>query len=186
MMRNWHLPLPPDLANLPTIEAEPWFQIVPSTNLTLEGPAFDKKGNLVVTVPAMGLVYKITPDKRQSTIFNDKKIIVDGSAFHKDGRLFVVCITGELLAINVDDKRVTCMFPKYQNKTLTMNDLVFDDKGNIYVTDFTGTTMDPTGGVYRLSSDAQIVQPVLQHLASPNGISLSPRGVYTLGRRVNP
>jgi len=57
-----------------------------------------------------------------------------------------------------------------------MNDLVFDSKGNLYVTDFTGDISNPTGGVYRFSSDFKTVQPVLEHLAGANGISLSPQG----------
>ena len=170
------MPIPPELLNLPTIEAEPWFQVAPSTDVLLEGPAFDKKGNLFVTAPTKGLVYKITPQKQLSTIFSDHNVIVDGSAFHKDGRLFIVCLSGELLTINSDSGKVTVTYPKYHSKTLSMNDLVFDDKGNFYVTDFIGTVTDPTGGVYRLSPDAKIVQPVLLHLASPNGISLSPEG----------
>ena len=96
------IPVPPELVNLPKIEAEPWLQLSPSTDVMLEGPAFDTKGNLFVTAPSKGLVYKIMPNKQLSTIFNDQKVIVDGSAFHKDGRLFIVCLSGELLIINPD------------------------------------------------------------------------------------
>jgi lactonase len=78
--------------------------------------------------------------------------------------------------MNSDGSKVTCVHPKYRGKTLSMNDLVFDPRGSIYVTDFSGTVQDPTGGVYRLSSDGTEVQAVLQKLASPNGISLSPEG----------
>jgi lactonase len=168
------VPIPPDLVSLPIIEAEPWFQVDPSPEAFLEGPSFDREGNLFITSPPFGLVYKVTPQKRLSTIFNDKNVRVDGSAFHKDGRLFIACISGELLAMNPDGSRATSMYPKYQGKSLSMNDLVFDSKGNVYVTDFSGTVMEPTGGVFRLSADATTVQPVLRHLASPNGISLSP------------
>ncbi len=57
-----------------------------------------------------------------------------------------------------------------------MNDLVFDKKGNIFITHFIGTVMEPAGGVFRISADAKTVQPVVLHLASPNGVSLSPEG----------
>jgi lactonase len=170
------VPLPPELVSLPTIKAEPWFQVDPGPDLFLEGPAFDREGNLFVTSPPSGMIFKITPQRQVSTIFHQKDVTVDGSAFHKDGRLFGACLSGELLAMNPDGSNVTFMYPKYQGKALSMNDLVFDPKGNIYVTDFCGTIMEPTGGVYRLSSDATTVQPVLLHLASPNGVSLSPEG----------
>lgn len=168
------VPIPPELTGLPTINAEPWFQVNPSPDVCLEGPAFDREGNLFVTTLTFGLVFKITPQKQVSIIFNDKNVIVNGSAFHKDGRLFIACISGELLVMNPDGSNVTFLYPNYQGKNLSMNDLVFDSKGNIYITDFTGNITDPTGGVYRLSADAKTVQPVLQCLVSPNGISLSP------------
>jgi len=44
------------------------------------------------------------------------------------------------------------------------------------VTDWTGNIADPTGGVYRFSADLKTIKPVIEHLAMPNGISLSPEG----------
>ena len=170
------MPLPPEVAGLPTIEAEPWFQVDPGPDLALEGPAFDREGNLFVTAPFAGTVFKITPQKELSTVFVNEDVKVDGSAFHKDGRLFIVCLSGELLVMNPDGSDINYRHPTYEGKPLSMNDLVFDPEGNIYVTDFIGTIAEPTGGVYRLSPDAEKVEPVLRHLASPNGISLSPEG----------
>jgi lactonase len=170
------VPLPPDLAGLPTIEAEPWFQIGPGPDILLEGPAFDREGNLYVTSPRTGTVFRITPQRQMSIIFDDKNVGVDGSAFHRDGRLFVACLTGELLTLDPGGYKATFMYPKYRGKSLSMNDLVFDEKGNVYVTDFTGSVTEPTGGVFRISPDARTVQPVVLHLAAPNGISLSPEG----------
>jgi len=175
-IRESTVPIPPELAGLPVIEAEPWFQLDPGPGYLLEGPAFDREGNLFVTSPPTGTVFKITPQKQMSIIFSDKNVGVNGSAFHRDGQLFIVCLTGEILTINPNGYKATFMYPKYQGKSLTMNDLVFDPKGNVYITDFTGTIMDPTGGVFRVSSDAKTVQPVVLRLASPNGISLSPEG----------
>lgn len=168
------VPIPPDLINLPTIEAEPWFQIDPGAVIFLEGPVFDREDNLFVTYPQAGKVFRITPQKQMSVIFDDKKIEVDGAAFHRDGRLFIACLTGELLIISPGDDKATPIYPEYQGNRLSMNDLVFDPKGNIYITDFTGTVMEPTGGVYRISADLKTVQPVVLHLPSPNGVSLSP------------
>jgi lactonase len=170
------VPIPPDLINLPTIEAEPWFQIDPGTVTFLEGPVFDREDNLFVTYPQAGKVFRVTPQKQMSVIFDDKKIEVDGAAFHRDGRLFIACLSGELLIISPGDYQATPVYPEYQGNRLSMNDLVFDPKGNIYVTDFTGTVMEPTGGVYRISADLKTVQPVLLRLPSPNGVSLSPEG----------
>jgi lactonase len=171
---NSKMPLPPELANLPIIEAEPWCQIKP--DVFLEGPSFDLEGNLFITSPQNGLIFKITPRKKVSLVFNQPKIEVDGTAFHKDGRLFGACITGEILIFFPESGKFNCLFPKYKGQKLSMNDLVFDAIGNVYVTDFKGTVGSPTGGVYRISSDGQIVHCVLGNLASPNGVSLSPEG----------
>lgn len=143
--------------------------------IIIEGPSFDREGNLFITAPSHGLVFKITPRKQVSTVFSNHEIITCGSAFHRDGRLFVGCLSGELLIINSDSSH-TFLRPTYHGKRLSINDLVFDRQGNIYVTDFNGTAVEPTGGVYRLSVDGLTVQPVLLHLASPNGVSLSPEG----------
>lgn len=169
-------PLPPELVNLPVIKAEPWLKIEDNPATFLEGPAFDRNGNLYVTSIYDGRIFKITPDKKVSTIFNNKSIKPDGLAIHKDGRLFVACLTGELLAMKTDGSDVTNFDVKYNGKPERLNDLVFDAKGNLYVTDFTGTVAKPTGGIYRYSADFKTVQPVYEGMASANGIGLSPKG----------
>lgn len=170
------MPIPPDLKNIPTIDAELWCEIDSDNEVFIEGPAFDRDGNLFVTAPPQGIVYRVDPQKHVSGIFKQEGVIVDGSAFHKDGRLFIACLSGELLIMDPDGSDINFMYPKYQDKPLAMNDLVFDNHGNIYVTDFKGTPVDPIGGVFRLSSDCQTVIPVLIGLASPNGISITPEG----------
>ena len=58
------IPIPHDLAGLPTIEAETWFQINPGTDALIEGPAFDREGNLFVSVCNLGQIVKIAPHKK--------------------------------------------------------------------------------------------------------------------------
>jgi len=169
-------PLPPSEASLPTIKAEPWLQVEANPGTFLEGPSFDREGNLYVSSIFDGRIFKITPDKKVTTIFNKKGVLPDGMAIHKDGRLFVVCLSGEVIAMNTDGSNVTAIEARYQGKPKVGNDIVFDSKGNFYVTDFTGHFADPTGGVYRFSSDFKTVQPVIQNLASANGVALAPDG----------
>lgn len=170
------VPLPPSEASLPIIKAEPWLQVEPDPNVFLEGPSFDREGNLYVSSIFDGRIFKITPDIKVTTIFNKKGVLPDGTAIHKDGRLFVACLSGELLVMDRDGSNVIPIEPRYQGKPKVLNDLVFDSKGNLYVTDFTGTPSDPTGGVYRFSSDFKNVVPVIERLASANGIALAPEG----------
>ncbi len=175
-MKKSIVPIPPELRSLPTIEAELWVQISPDSDLRIEGPAFDREGNLFVTSPYHGRIFKITPQAQVSTIFDNKSINTIGCAIHKDGRLFLACGTGELITINPDGGNLNCIMPRVNGKPEKLNDLVFDSQGNLYVTDFTGTVPDPTGGVYRFSSDFSKVDQILGHLAGANGISLAPEG----------
>lgn len=170
------VPIPPDLAALPVIEAKPWLKIDSDHDYFLEGPAFDQSNNLFFTSPPIGLICKVTPKKKVITIFENKDIRPIGVAFHRDRRLFAVCHGGQLLVMNPDGSNVKYLYPEYKGKPLCINDLVFDANGYIYVTDFSGSISNPTGGVFRLSPDTRVVDLVLEHLASPNGISLSPEG----------
>jgi len=171
------VPLPPELLSLPILTANPWLQIDTDTGVNLEGPSFDREGNLFVTSVRHGKVFKITPEKQIALIFENKAVKVDGSAIHRDGRLFIACLTGELVAMNTDGSHVVIMRPSLAGKPLAMNDLVFDSRGNLFVTDFIGNVSDPAGGLYYLSSqDYSSVRPILGNLWSPNGVSLSPDG----------
>lgn len=170
------VPLPPSVATLPVIMAEPWVQIEAGPNVFLEGPAYDLEGNLFVTSIFDGRVLKIMPDKKVTTIFALEGLLPDGMAIHKDGRLFVVCLSGEIITIHPDGSNLNYVKARYQDKPSVCNDIVFDGKGNFYVTDFTGSVADPTGGVYWFSSDLKRVEPVIEGLASANGVALSPEG----------
>ena len=170
------VPLPPDLQNLPTIEAELWVQVDPNPEFRIEGPAFDRAGNLFVTLPYHGRIYKISPEKQVVKIHDNPKIKNIGCAIHKDGRLFLACGTGELMVMNPDGSNVSFITARFNGKPEKFNDLVFDSQGNLYATDFTGTVPHPTGGVYRFSNDFSTVDLILDNLAGANGISLTPEG----------
>lgn len=169
------VPLPPELARLPTIKAEPWVMIEDNPDTLLEGPAFDRQGNLFVTSIFDSRLFKITPAKNITPILLPGGLLPDGIAIHKDGRLFIACLSGRVVAVNPDGSNLTDL-PKYDGKPASANDLVFDQNGNLYVTDFTGTVAEPTGGVYRFSDDYKKVEPVIQHLASANGVGIAPEG----------
>ncbi|HOG45308.1 MAG TPA: SMP-30/gluconolactonase/LRE family protein [Anaerolineae bacterium] len=158
------------------IEAEPWVQIDPDPELRIEGPAFDREGNLFVTSPYHGRVYKVTPEKHVSQIHDNPCMKGIGCAIHKDGRLFLACGTGELATMNPDGSDVRFITARLNGKPQKLNDLVFDAQGNLYVTDFTGTVPHPSGGVYRFTSDFSRVDLILDNLAGANGISLAPEG----------
>lgn len=170
------IPLPPALLNLPTIETEPWVQIDPGPGVFLEGPAFNRQGDLFITSVFDGRILKITSDKKVSTIFQKEGHMIAGLVIHKDGRLFGTCISGQLFSVNEDGSGLTYYKARVDGKPARINDGVFDTKGNLYVTDWTGTVPNPTGGIYRFSADFKSVDAVVQGMAAPNGIGMAPQG----------
>ena len=168
--------LPPDLLNLPMIEAELYVQVSSDPELRIEGPAFDRDGNLFVSSPYHGRIYRISEDKRVSKILDKPGIKNIGCAIHKNGRLFYACGTGELFHVKQDGSDMQFITPRIEGRPARLNDLVFDKEGNLYVTDFAGTVPNPTGGVYRFSNDFSRVDQILGGLAGANGVSLSPEG----------
>lgn len=170
------VPLPPDLKGLPTIQAEPWVQIGESPALFLEGPAFDRNGNLYISSLLESRVLKITPDKKVTTILEQPGLLPNGIAFHKDGRMFIACSGGKLISLNPDGTNLTYITVRHQGKPVVFNDLVFNSKGDLYVTDFIGHVGNPTGGVYRFSANFTKVEPVVEGLALANGIGFTPSG----------
>lgn len=169
-------PIPASEANLPVITAEPWLKLDNDPKVFLEGPAFDREGNLYITSVEEGRIIKVTPDGKISNIFQKKGVLTDGLAIHKDGRLFVACISGELLSMDLNGGNVTNIDVKYQGKPKQLNDLTFDSKGNLYVSDFGGTFFNPVGGIYRYSADFKTVTPVIERFAGGNGVGFSPDG----------
>lgn len=169
------VPLPPELNNLPVITAEAWLQISGGPAVFLEGPAFDRAGDLYISSLLESRILKITPERKMTTVLEKKGLLPNGIAFHKDGRMFVACSGGKLIFLDSDGK-VTEIAARYQGKPAVFNDLVFDTKGNLFVTDFIGHAGNATGGVYRFSTDFTKIEPVLEGLALANGIALTPSG----------
>jgi lactonase len=178
-------PLPPGEAGLRSIKAEPWLKI-DARDVFLKGMAFDRQNNLLVMAAYPGKVdksmagrvdrsiLKITPAKAITTVIKQQGVRLCDHAIHKDGRIFIACLTGELLVVNPDGSGLKPITTRWQGKPEELSDLTFDSNGNLYVTDFTGKPGNPTGGVYRWSPDLQSVDPLMPNLVTPNGIAFTP------------
>jgi lactonase len=177
-------PLPPAEATLPNIKAEPWLRI-DTANVFLKGMAFDRRNDLLIMAAYPGAVDKsmagridrsilrVTPQKAISTVVRQRGIRLCDHAIHQDGRIFIACLTGELLVVNPDGSGLKPIPTRYKGKPEVLSDLTFDSRGYLYVTDFTGKPGEPTGGVYRWSPDFQQVEPLMPNLVSPNGIAFT-------------
>jgi lactonase len=172
------VPIPPSERNLQTVVAERWFK-VSGKKMVLEGPAFDRAGNLLFCDVSGSRVLRLTADKHVSIVVSEKQVSPGGIAIHKDGRIFIAAInlgqkTGAIVAVKPDGAERQPIVPSEAG--YMPNDLVFDANGGFYFTDFRGTSTDPKGGVYYVSPDLKTITPLLLHLAMANGIALSPSG----------
>lgn len=162
------VPVPPSEHNLQTVVAEPWFQ-VSDKHIVLEGPAFNRDGNLLFCDVSGSRVVRLTPDKHLSVVVSEKQVSPGGIAIHKDGRIFIAAInlverTGTIIAVNPDGAERQTIVPLEAG--YMPNDLVFDGDGGLYFTDFRGTSTEPKGGVYYISPDLKTITPVLPHLVT--------------------
>lgn len=178
-------PIPENELHLPHITAEPWLR-VDERNLVLKGIAFDRENNLTVlaSYPAannLGLagrldraLLRITPKKQISTLYRKQGLRLCDHAIHKDGRIFIACLTGELVVLQPDGSNPTLITSRADGRPKALSDLTFGSDGSLYITDFTGKPGDPTGGVYRWTPDFASVELFGPKLVSPNGIAFSP------------
>jgi hypothetical protein len=77
------VPIPPSERNLQTAIAQPWFK-VSDQPMVLEGPCFDRAGNLVFSDVYGGRVLRVTPDKHLSMVFR-KEGLGPGRSGHPQG-----------------------------------------------------------------------------------------------------
>jgi lactonase len=172
------VPIPPSERGLQTVVAKPWFK-ASDEGLVLEGPAFDRDGNLLFCDVSGRRVLRLTPDKRLSTLISLDQLGPGGIAVHKDGRIFIAAMDlakgfGAVLAVKPDGSELRTIVPPEAG--YMPNDLVFDARGGFYFSDFRGASTDLKGGVYYVSPDFGTITPVLPRLGMANGVALSPDG----------
>ena len=171
------VPIPPSERNLQTVVAEPWFK-VSHQDVVLEGPAFERNGNLLFCDVSDRRVLRLTPDKHLSTVAS-LEVAPAGIAVHKDGRIFITAVNlargiGSIVEIKPDGTGMKTIVPI--SAGYMPNDLVFDAHGSFYFSDFRGMSTEPKGGAYYVSPDLGTITPVLPNLAMANGIALSADG----------
>jgi gluconolactonase len=139
----------------------------------LEGPSFDRDGNLWCVDIAFGRVFRVSPA-------GDWHVVADyhgepnGLKIHRDGRIFVADYRNGIVTVDPETGRVTPVLERVRLERLkAVNDLVFDSSGNLYFTDqgLTGWH-DPTGRVFRLRPDGR-VDCLIDNVPSPNGLVLN-------------
>lgn len=143
------------------------------TDCFLEGPCFDRDGNLYVVDIPWGRIFRISP-LAEVELFAEYDGEPNGLKIHRDGRIFV---TDHKHGIMVLDPKTRAVTPHLDRSALDrfkgVNDLVFASNGDLYFTDQGLTGLhDPTGCLYRLRVNGQLDR-VLANIPSPNGLVLN-------------
>jgi len=142
----------------------------------IEGPVFDKDGNLWFVEIGSGWIARITAGGRYEK-FYDTGIQwgPNGMQMDRDGRLIICHRQLGLIALDPKTKKVKTIVKNYKGKKFNgPNDLVISSKGYVYFTDPWGTGVhNPTGGVYRVNLKTGKIIQLFNNLAFPNGINLS-------------
>ena len=145
----------------------------PPRDSFLEGPAFDRAGNLYVVDIAHGRLFRITPNGEWS-LFAEYDGEPNGLAIHRDGRVFAADGVHGIVAFDpaTGDRAVVCGGSD-RGAFKGPNDLTFARNGDLYFTDQGETGyQDPTGCLYCLRTDGRL-QRILDYAPSPNGLVLT-------------
>lgn len=139
----------------------------------LEGPAFDRDGNLWVVDIPWGRLFKVDASG-QMTCELEYDGEPNGLAIHADGRIFIADNKNGLMVFDP----VKGVVQPHLNRALVqgfkgLNDLTFASNGDLYFTDQGQTGLhDATGKVYRLTTDGRL-DCLLWNVPSPNGLVLN-------------
>jgi gluconolactonase len=139
----------------------------------IEGPSFDRDGNLYVVDIPFGRIFRISPSG-EWTLAAEYDGEPNGLKIHRDGRIFVTDYRNGLMRLEPGSGRVLpALLRRNSERFKGLNDLTFASNGDLYFTDQGQTGLhDPTGRVYRLSPDGRL-DCLIANVPSPNGLVLN-------------
>src|SRR5688572_13675575 len=141
----------------------------------LEGPSFDRKGNLWCVDIPFGRVFRISP-KGEWELIVQYDGWPNGLKIHKDGRIFITDYRKGLLCLDPRSGKIEARLETAFSESFKgLNDLHFADNGDLYFTDQGQSGIaDPSGRVYRLRANGEL-QRLVANAPSPNGITINGR-----------
>jgi gluconolactonase len=140
----------------------------------LEGPSFDRHGNLYMVDIAHGRIFRLSA-KAEWSVVTQYDGMPNGLKIHKDGRLFVSDRQNGIMIVDpVTGKVEPFIGPDKLPGYKGVNDLFFASNGDLYFTDQGETGLhDPTGRVFRLRASGQL-DCLISNVPSPNGLVMDP------------
>ncbi len=153
----------------------------------LEGPAFDRAGNLYMVDIPFGRILRMSP-RGEFDVAAEYDGWPNGLAIHRDGRVFIADYRRGIMVLDPASGRVEPFLTHaYSESFKGVNDLTFARNGDLYFTDQGQTGVhDPTGRVYRYTADGRL-ECLIGNGPSPNGLVLDPddKVLYVAMTRAN-
>jgi gluconolactonase len=143
----------------------------------IEGPAFDRAGNLYLTDIPHGRIFRINPALEWTQVAETDGW-PNGIAIHRDGSVWIADYRRGLLRMDPSDGKIETLLGHRNSESFKgLNDLTFDADGNCWFTDQGQTGLhDPSGRVFRWHPESGRLDCVLANVPSPNGIVLDAAG----------
>jgi gluconolactonase len=139
----------------------------------IEGPSFDRDGNLYFVDIPFGRIFRLTPqfDCELAATYDGWP---NGLKIHRDGRIFIADYKRGLVLLDPGSGTAEPILATRNSESFKgLNDLVFAANGDLYITDQGQTGMhDPTGRVFRLGASGRL-DCLMDTIPSPNGIVLN-------------
>lgn len=137
----------------------------------LEGPSFDRHGNLYVTDIPYGRVFRIDP-QGEWMLVAEYDGWPNGLKIHRDGRVFIADYKQGILTLDPDSGTVSPFLTHHRSEGFKgVNDLFFDVHGTLYFTDQGQTgQQDPTGRVFAYDLEKDRLTRLIDNGPSPNGL----------------
>lgn len=158
-----------------------------ATDCYIEGPSFDREGNLYLVDIAFGCYYRVTPAGDVSLVAESDGE-PNGLKIRRDGTIFVADHKHGILTLDPKAGTLATVASRYRTERFKgPNDLFFSRGGDLWFTDQGQTGLqDPSGRVYRMKTDGR-VECLLDNVPSPNGIVMDPseKFLYVAATRGN-
>jgi gluconolactonase len=144
------------------------------TDSFIEGPSFDKDGNLYIVDIPFGRIFRIAPDGEWSLAI-EYEGWPNGLKIAADGRILVADYRHGIMAFDAEAGRIAPVLTSRNSESFRgCNDLHLASNGDIYFTDQGQTGLhDPSGRVYRLTPGGRL-DCLVNTGISPNGLVLDP------------
>ncbi|TAK94413.1 MAG: SMP-30/gluconolactonase/LRE family protein [Aquabacterium sp.] len=168
------------------VEAGARIELIKEGFTGTEGPVALPDGSLIFTETQANRVTRIAPDGSTS-VFVEGSNGANGLGFTSNGDLYAVQVLKPRVGIIFPPPKVKTLADNYEGKPFGRpNDLVVDQKGNVYFTD-SGANPPAAGQppnaapaveaakptVYRISKQGELKR-LIADIERPNGIQLSP------------